>query len=55
MYYGKERLAQVAENAVLNANYIRVQLQDSFDVAFSEICMHECVFTSKASAEDAWH
>lgn len=47
MYYGKERLAQVAENAVLNANYIRVQLQDSFDVAFSEICMHECVFTAK--------
>ncbi len=47
MYYGKERLGQVAENAVLNANYIRVQLQDSFDVAFSEICMHECVFTAK--------
>ncbi len=47
MYYGRERLAQVAENAVLNANYIRVQLQDSFDVAFSEICMHECVFTAK--------
>ncbi len=47
MYYGRERLAQVAENAVLNANYIRVQLQDVFDVAFSEICMHECVFTAK--------
>jgi glycine dehydrogenase subunit 2 len=47
MYYGRERLAQVAENAVLNANYIRVQLQDSFDVAFSELCMHECVFTAK--------
>ncbi len=47
MYYGRERLAQVSENAVLNANYIRVQLQDSFDVAFSEICMHECVFTAK--------
>ena len=43
MYYGRERLAQVAENAVLNANYIRVQLQDSFDVAVSEMCMHECV------------
>ena len=47
MYYGRERLAQVAENAVLNANYIRVQLEDSFDVAISEICMHECVFTAK--------
>ena len=47
LYYGRERLAQIAENAVLNANYLRVQLQDSFDVAFSEICMHECVFTAK--------
>ena len=47
MYYGKERLASVAENAVLNANYIRVQLQDVFDVAVPELCMHECVFTAK--------
>ena len=27
LYYGRERLAQVAENAVLNANYVRVHLQ----------------------------
>jgi glycine dehydrogenase subunit 2 len=47
LYYGRERLAQIAENAVLNANYIRVQLQDFFDVAFPEICMHECVFSAK--------
>ena len=47
MYYGRERLSQIAENAVLNANYIRVMLQDFFDVAYSEICMHECVFTAR--------
>ena len=47
MYYGRERLAQIAENAVLNANYIRVRLQDFFDVAYNEICMHECVFTAR--------
>lgn len=47
LYYGRERLAQVSENAVLNANYIRVRLQDFFDVAYSEICMHECVFTAR--------
>lgn len=47
MYYGRERLAQISENAVLNANYIRVQLQNSFDVAYNELCMHECVFTAK--------
>jgi len=47
LYYGRERLAQIAENAVLNANYIRVQLQNCFDVAYNELCMHECVFTAK--------
>ena len=47
IYYGRERLAQISENAVLNANYIRVQLQNSFDVAYNELCMHECVFTAK--------
>ena len=30
LYYGRERLAQIAENAVLNANYIRVQLTEPF-------------------------
>ena len=47
LYYGRERLAQVAENAVLNANYLRVRLQDCYDVAYPEICMHECVFTAR--------
>jgi glycine dehydrogenase subunit 2 len=47
MYYGRERLAQVAENAVLNANYLRVRLSDHYDVAYDELCMHECVFTAK--------
>ena len=47
LYYGRERLAQIAENAVLNANYIRVRLEKHFDVAFDEICMHECVFTAR--------
>jgi len=46
-YYGYERLAEISENAVLNANYIRVQLQNSFDVAYNEVCMHECVFSAK--------
>ncbi len=47
LYYGRERLAQIAENAVLNANYLRVQLQGWYDVAYPEICMHECVFTAR--------
>lgn len=47
LYYGRERLAQVADNAVLNANYVRVQLQNSLEVAYNELCMHECVFTAR--------
>ncbi len=36
-------LKQIAENAVLNANYVRVCLHDKFPAFFDEICMHECV------------
>lgn len=47
LYYGRERLAQIAENAVLNANYLRVRLQNDWDVAYNEMCMHECVFSAR--------
>lgn len=41
-----ETLGEIAKNAVLNANYIRVKLKDYFPAFFDEICMHECVFTT---------
>lgn len=50
LYYGRENLKQVSENAVLNANYIRVGLQNRLDVAYNELCMHECVFTARRQA-----
>ena len=31
---------------------IRVQLQNSFDVAYNELCMHECVFTAECQQHD---
>ncbi|HEY3331247.1 MAG TPA: aminomethyl-transferring glycine dehydrogenase subunit GcvPB [Capsulimonadaceae bacterium] len=46
-YYGSNKLAQIAENAVLNANYIRVSLQNTLDVAYNELCMHECIFSAR--------
>jgi glycine dehydrogenase subunit 2 len=52
MYYGQERLKNISENAVLNANYVRVKLQDQYDVAFDELCMHECIFTLKRQSKD---
>jgi len=42
---GKEGLKRVAENAVLNANYIRVKLKKYYPLACDELCKHECVFS----------
>ena len=47
-HYGRENIAQISENAVLNANYMRVRLGKTFPVAYDLLCMHECVFTLKA-------
>lgn len=46
-HYGREHLAEISENAVLNANYIRARLGETFEVAYPGLCMHECVFTLK--------
>jgi glycine dehydrogenase subunit 2 len=42
---GKEGLARVSENAVLNANYIREKLKDYYKSASDGVCKHECVFS----------
>ncbi|MFQ5749088.1 MAG: aminomethyl-transferring glycine dehydrogenase subunit GcvPB [Planctomycetota bacterium] len=40
---GAEGLPRVAENAVLNANYLRVKVNERWRVPFDRICMHEFV------------
>jgi glycine dehydrogenase subunit 2 len=40
---GAEGIKRVAENAVLNANYIRVKVNNHWRVPFDRICMHEFV------------
>jgi glycine dehydrogenase subunit 2 len=42
--HGPDGLREIAENAVLNANYLRVRLQDTYKLAYKRTCMHECVF-----------
>ena len=42
---GREGIPAVAENAVLNANYMKQQLADVYPMAFPETCMHEFVMT----------
>jgi glycine dehydrogenase subunit 2 len=46
--HGAEGLRQVAEYAVLNANYIKARLEGVYTVPFNRICMHEFV------AEGQW-
>jgi glycine dehydrogenase subunit 2 len=46
--HGADGLRQVAEDAVLNANYIKARLSPMMSSAFSGPCMHEALFT------DAW-
>ena len=50
---GKEGLRRVAENAVLNANYVKEKLKDHYELAFDRLCKHECVFsTTQRMAEN---
>ncbi|MBX7532970.1 aminomethyl-transferring glycine dehydrogenase subunit GcvPB [Qipengyuania sp. 1XM1-15A] len=52
--HGADGLRQVAEDAVLNANYILRSLDDVLDAPFghSGPCMHEALFSDKGFAED---
>ena len=52
---GKEGLTRIAENAVLNANYIRVKLQKYYDLPYPGLCKHECVFSACRQAEKGVH
>ena len=44
---GPDGLRRVAEHAVLNANYLRVLIEDAFPTAYPGTCMHEFVATAK--------
>ena len=52
---GKEGLRRVAENAVLNANYIKAKLQKYYDLPYPGLCKHECVFSACRQAEKDVH
>ncbi len=46
--HGNEGLRGVSDHAVLNANYVRVKLNDVYHVPYDRVCMHEFV------AEGQW-
>ncbi len=44
---GTEGLRQVAENAVLNANYLMSKLKKHYDLPYDNVCKHEFVLSDK--------
>jgi glycine dehydrogenase subunit 2 len=45
---GGDGLEDVSRMALLNANYIRKKLEKTYQLAYNEPCMHECIFTDRA-------
>ena len=45
---GSEGLRQVAENAVINANYLKARLSDTYTMPHDAHCMHEFVCSAKS-------
>ena len=52
---GREGLIGVAENAVLNANYIMHRLKGHYDLPHDRVCMHECVFSASRQNKRGVH
>jgi glycine dehydrogenase subunit 2 len=50
---GGEGLTEVAENAVLNANYLLARIKEHFDVPYDRTCMHEFVVSPPDAAKGA--
>jgi glycine dehydrogenase subunit 2 len=49
---GSEGLREVAEQAVLSANYLKARLKDTFEVPYDVTCMHEFVLSGRSQRKD---
>lgn len=45
--FGKDHMHRIAEDAVLNANYILARLRNAYHIPFKGICKHECLLTDE--------
>jgi glycine dehydrogenase subunit 2 len=52
---GRDGLRSMAEGAVLNANYIRTQLEGDYHLQYTEPSLHEVVFDDSRQAENDVH
>ncbi|MGJ3238430.1 MAG: aminomethyl-transferring glycine dehydrogenase subunit GcvPB [Anaerolineae bacterium] len=53
--YGAQGLHDVSRHAVLNANYIRANLLDTYTIPYPRYCGHEFVMTAKLEGADDIH
>ena len=44
---GREGIANISRDAVINANYILSQLKEHYDLPYDRTCMHEVVFSAR--------
>jgi glycine dehydrogenase subunit 2 len=49
--YGSDGLRDIAETAVLNANYLMAKIKDVYHIPYDRICMHE--FVAEGKFDDA--
>jgi glycine dehydrogenase subunit 2 len=47
LHLGLKGLQRVSEDAIINANYIRANLKDTYYLPYDRICMHEVVLSGK--------
>jgi len=52
---GPDGLREVSENAIINANYLRARLKESYHLPYDRPCMHEVVFSGKRQKEHGVH
>ena len=45
--FGRDQLHMIAEDAVLNANYVLSRLKSAYHVPFPGICKHECLLSDE--------
>lgn len=48
---GPQGLKEISRNAIINANYLKNILRDTFEVAYPQHCMHEFVLTGNKQKE----
>ena len=54
-FHGAEGLRRIAENAVLNANYLKARLRKAYPPPFDRTCMHEFVISGSRFRKSGIH